>query len=234
MPSPAAANQLSASERDAGWTLLFDGRSFDGWRGLGQAGVPVQHWTIENGSIHKLGSGRVPVQADGQPSEGGDLMTVRTWRDFELAWDWKISVAGNSGVKYNVSEELSTAIAPPHAAKGFEYQMLDDARHPDGRTALHRTAALYDLIPSPDDKPVRPVGEWNHSMIRLAGNHGEHWLNGRKVIEYDLGTPEMNAAIARSKYAPLPWFAERRAGHIVLQDHGDEVFFRNLKLRELR
>ena len=233
MPSASAGNQLSAAERDGGWTLLFDGRSFDGWRGLGYPSVPARHWTVENGTIRKIASGRIPVQADGQPSEGGDLMSVGTYRDFELAWDWKISVGGNSGVKYNVSEELSTAVAPSHAAKGFEYQMLDDARHADGKLAIHRTAALYDLIPSPDDKPVRPVGQWNHSVIVLSGNHGKHWLNGRKVIEYELGSPAMNEALARSKYAPMRWFAERRAGHIVLQDHGDEVFFRDIKIREL-
>ena len=233
MMVPAASNRLSAAERDAGWTLLFDGRTFDGWRGLGYAGVPSKHWIVENGTIRKIASGSVPVQADGQPSEGGDLMSVRMWRDFELAWDWKISEGGNSGVKYNVSEDLSTAMAPPHAAKGFEYQMLDDARHSDGKLAIHRTAALYDLIPAPDDKPVRRVGEWNHSVIVLSGNHGEHWLNGRKVIEYELGSPAMTEALARSKYAPMRWFAERRAGHIVLQDHGDEVFFRDLKIREL-
>lgn len=234
MTRGAATSELTPAERSAGWTMLFDGRSFDGWRGLGQATVPARHWTIENGTIRKIASGSVAVQADGQPSEGGDLMSVGTWRDFELAWDWKISVGGNSGVKYNVSEELSTAVAPPHAAKGFEYQMLDDARHSDGKQAIHRTAALYDLVPAPDDKPVRPVGEWNHSVIRLVGNHGEHWLNGRKVVEYDLGSPEMTAALARSKYAPWRWFAERRAGHIVLQDHGDEAFFRDIRIRELR
>lgn len=241
-PSPIAAssadgqlpaNRLRGAERAAGWTLLFDGESLAGWRGLGAAGVPAQHWTVEQGAIRKIPSGTIPVQADGQPSEGGDLMTIATYRDFELAWDWKISVGGNSGVKYNVSEELSTAMPPRHAAKGFEYQMLDDARHADGKLPTHRTGALYDLIAPPDDKPARPVGEWNHSVIVFDGNHGEHWLNGRKLFDYELGSPAMTSALARSKYASIPWFATRRAGHIVLQDHGDEVFVRNIKLREL-
>ena len=230
----AATNQLSPAERAAGWTLLFDGTSFAGWRGLGYRSVPTEHWTIENGAIKKIASGKVPVQADGQPKEGGDLMTERTYRDFELSWDWKITPAGNSGVKYNVSEELSTAMAPPHAAKGFEYQMIDDDRHPDGKLPTHRTSALYDLIAPPENKPMKPVGEWNHSVIVFVGNHGEHWLNGTKVVEYELGSPAMNAALAKSKYAPIPWFATRRAGHIVLQDHGDEVYFRNIKIREVR
>jgi hypothetical protein len=227
------ANQISAAERAAGWRPLFDGRTLAGWRGLGYQEIPAAHWTVDRGMIKKIASGTVAVQADGQPVGGGDLMTVDTFGDFELAWDWKVTPGANSGVKYNVSEELSTAMPPSHAAKGFEYQMIDDDRHPDGKLPTHRTSALYDLIAPPDDKPVNPVGDWNHSVIVFDGNHGEHWLNGRKVVEYQLGSPAMNAALARSKYAPIPWFATRRAGHIVLQDHGDEVYFRNLRIRDL-
>jgi hypothetical protein len=122
---------------------------------------------------------------------------------------------------------------PSHAAKGFEYQIIDDDRHPDGKLPTHRTGALYDLITPNENKRVNPVGEWNHSVLVFNGNHGEHWLNGQKVVEYDLGSAEMTKALAASKYAPISWFATRRAGHIVLQDHGDEVYFRNLKIREL-
>jgi hypothetical protein len=229
----ASLNQLTAAERAAGWRSMFDGQTLAGWRGLGAPGVPTAHWTVENGAIKKIASGKVPVQADGQPREGGDLMSEATYRDFELSWDWKMTPAGNSGVKYNVSEELSTAMAPPHAAKGFEYQMIDDDRHPDGKLPTHRTGALYDLIAPPDNKPIKPVGEWNHSVIIFDGNHGEHWLNGQKVVAYELGSPSMSKALAASKYAPISWFAERRAGHIVLQDHNDEVYFRNIKIREL-
>ena len=232
-PAERANVPLTAAERAAGWRSLFDGRTLDGWRGLGYAGVPTAHWTVENGAIRKIASGKVPVQADGQPSEGGDLMTVDTFRDFELEWDWKVTPGANSGVKYNVSEELSTAMPPKHAAKGFEYQMLDDDRHPDGKLPTHRAGALYDLIAPNADKHLNPVGEWNHSRLVFDGMHGEHWLNGRKIVEYELGSEQMRAALAASKYAPIPWFAERRAGHIVLQDHGDEVFVRNIRIREL-
>jgi hypothetical protein len=226
------ANQLTRAERDAGWQLLFDGRSLRGWRGLGRAEVPTAHWRVTDGAIQKVASGKVPVQADGQPLEGGDLMTEATFGDFELAWEWKVTPGGNSGVKYNVSEELSTSIQPRHAAKGFEYQVLDDDRHSDGRIVKHRTGDLYDLISANERKRVRPVGEWNESRIVFRGTHGEHWLNGEKVVEYDLGTPAMNAALAASKYKTIPWFGERRRGHVVLQDHGDEVYFRNIKIRE--
>jgi hypothetical protein len=170
---------------------------------------------------------------DGQPAAGGDLMTRDVFRDFELTFDWKISPGGNSGVKYNVSEEISMANAPNHAALGFEYQVLDDKLAEDRLIPSHRAAGLYDLIPPRTDKPLKPAGEWNSSRIILRGNHGEHWLNGSKVVEFDLGTPAMDSALAASKYHSIPNFAERRAGHIVLQDHGDEVYYRNIRIRIL-
>jgi hypothetical protein len=226
-------NQLSSAERTEGWTLLFDGKTLKGWRGLGYAGVPTAHWTVADGTIKKISSGKIPVQADGQPLEGGDLMTEATFGDFELAWEWKVTPGANSGVKYNVSEELSTSIPPKHAAKGFEYQMIDDDRHPDGKLVRHRSGDLYDLFASNSRKQLRPVGEWNESRIVFVGRHGEHWLNGAQVVEFDLGTPAMDSALAASKYRPIPWFADRRRGHIVLQDHGDEVYFRSIRIREL-
>jgi hypothetical protein len=226
-----APNVLSPTEQRDGWRLLFDGKTFDGWRGLGYDSVPTAHWKIENGTIRKIADGDVPRLADGQPAAGGDLMTRDTYRDFELTWDWKISRAGNSGVKYNVSEEISMAAAPNHAALGFEYQMLDDSLHEDNKVPSHRAGALYDLIAPNANKTRKPVGEWNSSRLVFRGNHGEHWLNGVKVVEFDLGTPLMDSALARSKYKSIPKFAEKRAGHIVLQDHVDEVYFRNIKLR---
>lgn len=228
-----APNALSPAEQRDGWSLLFDGKTFNGWRGLGYDSVPTAHWKIENGAIRKIADGDVPRLADGQPAAGGDLMTRDTYRDFELTWDWKISRAGNSGVKYNVSEEISMAAAPNHAALGFEYQMLDDSLHEDNKVPSHRAGALYDLIAPNANKTLKPVGEWNSSRLVFRGNHGEHWLNGVRVVEFDLGTPLMDSALARSKYKVIPNFAERRAGHIVLQDHVDEVFFRNLKIRRL-
>ena len=232
-PAARAPNTLTAAERAAGWKLLFDGHSLAGWRGLGYDTVPTQHWVVENGAIRKVPSGKVPVQADGQPTEGGDLMTIATYGDFELSFDWKVAPGANSGVKYNVSEELSSQVPPKHAAIGFEYQVLDDDRHPDGKLPTHRSAALYDLVAPSAAKKLRPVGEWNRGRIVVVGNHGEHWLNGAKVVSYDLGTPAMDSALAASKFKPLSWFAERRRGHIVLQDHGDEAFYRNIKIRDL-
>jgi hypothetical protein len=230
-------NTLTAAERAAGWRLLFDGESLAGWRGLGRDTVPTAHWVIEDGAIKKVPSGQVPVAPDGQPLGGGDLMTVDAFRDFELTWEWKVSPGGNSGVKYNVSEEMSTASPPRYAALGFEYQILDDDLHPDARMGVNRNrtaAGLYDLIGPGARKRPRPVGEWNQARLVFKGNHGEHWLNGEKVVEYDLGTPRMDSLVAASKYRSIPGFADRRTGHVVLQDHNDAVWFRNLKVRELR
>jgi len=230
---PPAPNMLTVTEQTAGWRLLFDGKTFDGWRGLGYDSVPTAHWKIENGAIRKLADGQVPRLPDGQPAAGGDLMTRDTFRDFELAWEWKISRAGNSGVKYNVSEEISMANAPNHAALGFEYQMLDDSLHEDNKVPSHRAGALYDLIPPNANKVLKPVGEWNSSTILFRGNHGEHWLNGRKVVDFDLSTPVMDSLLKASKYRDIKGFGDKRAGHIVLQDHVDEVFFRSIKIRRL-
>ena len=233
-PAAARPHELTAAERAIGWRLLFDGRTLSGWRGLGYDSVPTAHWKVADGAIEKIASGNVPKLADGQPAHGGDLMTVDSFGDFELAFEWKVAPGANSGVKYNVSERLSMSQAPNHAALGFEYQILDDDRHEDGKLPSHRAGALYDLIAPNARKHVRPVGEWNRSRIVFRGRHGEHWLNGEKIVEFDLGTPRMDSLIAASKYRSIPGFADRRegGGHIVLRDHGDAAYFRSIKVRE--
>jgi len=230
-------NTLTPAERSAGWRLLFDGQTLTGWRGLGYDTVPTAHWIVVEGAIKKIASGNVPRLADGRPLHGGDLMTVDTFGDFELTWEWKVTPGANSGVKYNVSEEMSTAQGgaggPSHSALGFEYQMIDDDRHEDGKLPTHRSGALYDLIAPSAAKALRPVGEWNRATVIFRGNHGEHWLNGRKIVEFDLGTARMDSLLAKSKYRSIAGFGDRRNGHIVLQDHGDEVYFRDIKVRPL-
>jgi hypothetical protein len=229
-------NTLTEEERAAGWQLLFDGESFDGWRGVGRDSIPEGHWTIEDGTLHKIPSGDVPRADDGQPLEGGDIMTIETFENFELSWEWKTTDEGNSGIKYNVSEEVSASSGSPHGAIGFEYQMLDDDGHPAAdREAKNTTGGLYDLISARplDEKNLKPVGEWNHSRIILEGNHGEHWLNGQKQVEYELGTSQFDSLVAASKFADIEGFADKRAGHIVIQDHTTPVWIRNIKIREL-
>lgn len=232
---PATATQpntLSKAEKAGHWRLLFDGKTFSGWSGLGRETVPEGHWIIESGAIKKVESGEVPVQADGQPLAGGDLMTVDTFENFELEFEWRVSPGANSGVKYNVSEAMSTASEPRYAALGFEYQVLDDDRHADAVEPAHRAAALYDLIPA-QNKTLKPVGEFNQARIVFNGTHGEHWLNGVKVLEFDLTSSDFAGRFAASKYAKMPNFLQKRKGHIVLQDHSDAVWFRNIKIRDL-
>lgn len=228
-----AFNVLTEAEKAEGWILLFDGSSFSGWRGLGREGIPEGHWTIEDGAIKKIPSAEVPVQADGQPLQGGDLLTVDAFSDFEFTFEWKISPGGNSGIKYNVSEEISTAYPPEHAALGFEYQILDDDRHADALVSLtHQAGALYDLMAAQETR-LKPVGEYNSGKIVFRGLHGEHWLNGRKILEFDLDSADMQQRLQKSKYRDYPGFGHKRKGHIVLQDHTDAVWFRNLKLRKI-
>lgn len=225
-----AALLVSATD----WQPLFDGESFSGWRGVGRDGIPDGHWVIEDGTIRKIASGEIPKAADGQPLEGGDIMTLDTFRNFELTFEWKVAPGANSGIKYNVSETMSTGSPPRYAALGFEYQILDDDRHPDARNGPNRTAgALYDLKEPSADKRLKPVGEFNEGRIVFQEGHGEHWLNGVKVVEFDLASEDFKARYRKSKYEPIPGFADKRKGHIVLQDHGDDVWFRNIRIRNL-
>ena len=240
--SPSGAQDAQAGEletevtadREAGgaWAPLFDGSSLAGWRGILDEAVPEGHWTVEDGTIRKIASANVPTAPDGQPLVGGDIMTIDTYSSFELSFEWKVAPGANSGIKYNVSREMSIGSEPVTAALGFEYQILDDDLHPDAANGENRQAgALYDMIPPDPGKVLRPVGEFNEGRIVFDRGHGEHWLNGAKVLEYDVGSDEFNVLLARSKYDPIPGFADLRSGHIVLQDHSDDVWYRNIRIK---
>jgi hypothetical protein len=223
--SAAAAtppNELTPAEKKAGWRLLFDGRTTSGWRGFKKADFPKDRWVVKEGAL-------AHVKSAGADDHGGaDIVTTDTFSEFDLRFDWRISPAGNSGLKYFVTEEREGPIA-------HEYQVLDDAGHPDGKVGPHRqTAAFYDVLAPAAGKPTRPIGEWNESRVLVRGTHVEHWLNGSRVLEYELGSPEVKAAIAKSKFKDVAGFGTRIDGHILLQDHGDEVAFRNLKILSLR
>ena len=207
-------NTLSAEEKSAGWKLLFDGKSLSGWRGY-KTETP-NGWSVQNGAL-VLEAGRK-----------GDLVTQQQYGDFELSLDWKISEGGNSGIIYRAG--LGDQ-AP--ARSGVEYQLLDNKRAKDNKVGTHHAGAIYDLV-SPAKELTRPVGEWNEARVKIKGWKIEHWLNGTKVAEADLASPAGKAMIQGSKFKTWMRFASLDRGHIVLQDHGDVVSFRNVEIRELK
>jgi hypothetical protein len=210
---PAAPNALSDDERAAGWMLLFDGRTLAGWRGYNRPDLPGG-WAIDDGALARVGP-------------GGDIITIEQFGDFELALEWRVQGGGNSGIFYRAEEGHAWIYesAP-------EMQLLDDRRHPDGRDPLTSAGANYGLHAAPRGV-VRAAGEWNSARIVAVGPHIEHWLNGVRVVEYELGGEEWRQRVAASKFAAWPAYGRARRGHIGLQDHGDPVWFRNIKIRAI-
>lgn len=223
----------SSNNGEGEWTILFDGSNLDSWRTLGSDSVFTAFWKIEDGILKKIDRGKVPQQADGQPQQGGDLMTRDAYENYELSWEWALFEGGNSGLKYNVSEEMSVERGSGHSALGFEYQMIDDnAEEYEDLNPDQFSGALYDLIP-PGKTTLKPLGEFNSSRLIVDGNKVEHWLNGEQVVEYTFDSAELKEAYERSKFSKIPGFIEKRKGHIVLQDHITEAWFRNIKIRSL-
>ena len=221
-------NTLSAREKKDGWHLLFDGKTMNGWRGAYMDSLPKKGWEVRDGMLIVRESG------GGEAAFGGDIVTVDEYSNFELKVDFRLTPGANSGIKYFVTEQLPKT---PGSAIGLEFQLLDDENHPDAKLGVggNRTiGSLYDLIPPLAGKVVNPVGEWNHARILAKNNHIEHWLNGKKVVEYERGTQIYRALVQKSKYAVYPGFGEAAEGHILLQDHGNSVSFRNIKIREIK
>lgn len=219
-------NTLSPMEKRDGWVLLFDGKTSAGWRGAYKDDFPSQGWKIEGGEL-------VVIKSDGKEARnGGDIITKDKYSNFELALEAKLTPGANSGVKYFVTEKLPKS---PGSAIGLEFQVLDDDLHPDAKMGINgnRTiGSLYDLITA-KEKKAKPIGEWNHLRIVSKNRHVEHWLNGNKVVEYDRGSPAFRALVANSKYKNFEGFGEAEEGHLLLQDHGDEVHYRNIRIRKL-
>jgi|GEM_PF-22274 len=226
-------NQLTKRQIDEGWRLLWDGKTTAGWRRASAKDFPPTGWQIENGLLKVLPSEK------GDPNKGGDIVTDREFSNFELELDFLITEGGNSGIKYLVVEELRQR---PGTGLGPEYQILDDERHPDAKNGVdgNRTAgSLYDLITAGNlsepgkNKRINKPGKWNRAKIVVNGNHVEHWLNHIKVVEYDRGSAAFKALVAKSKFHEVPDFGQALSGHILLQDHGDAAYFKNIKIKEL-
>ena len=212
--STPAANTLTAAEKAAGWQLLFDGQSLDAWRGYKRETLPDAGWEIKDGALRTVAK-----------VKGVELITRKKFNDFEFTWEWRVAPGGNNGVKYLVTEERPQS-------PGHEYQMIDDAGYSGKLSPNHRTADFYDVIPAAADKPLRPAGEWNTSRIVVRGARVEHWLNGKHVLTYELGSAAVKAGVEKSKFKGHPGFGEKIAGHIMLTYHQDECWYRNLKIRE--
>jgi hypothetical protein len=207
-------NTLTAEERAKGWRLLFDGKTTSGWRGFKQQAAPAG-WQIVDGALTRAG-------------EGGDLMTVDQFGSFDLQLEWKIAPGGNSGIMFHVSEDAEETY---HT--GPEFQILDNAQHKDGKDPLTSAGACYALY-APSRDVTRPPGTWNAVRLVVNGSRVQHWLNGTKVVEYDMASDDWKKKVAASKFKEWPTFGTIPEGYIVLQDHGDRVAYRNIKIRILR
>ena len=211
-PDPAVS---AAREAGDGWRPLFDGQTTRGWRGYGASSVPAG-WQVVDGALTRV-------------AQAGDIVTEEQFGSFELELEWKVEPGGNSGIFFHVVEDDSLRYV---WQSGPEMQVLDNARHADGRSPLTSAGSNYALH-APARDVARPAGEWNAARLVVRGDHVEHWLNGVKLLEYELGSPEWEAKVRASKFASMPRYGRARRGHIALQDHGDRVAFRHIRIRPL-
>jgi len=227
-------NTLSPAERRDGWTLLFDGKSFAGWQSYQPVGATVTGWKIEDGCMKNTKAGHPPGGG------GGDILTDEKFSDFDFQFEWRIAPGGNSGVKYFVRERQTHPGAKMWTSEdgttavGHEYQLMDDTSAGAGENnPVDLTGALYLLVAPNANKQLKPVGEFNLSGILVQGDHVEHWLNGAKILEYECGSPALAQAVAKTKFKDIPVYGTKFPSRLLLQDHGAEVWFRNLKIRRL-
>jgi len=209
----ALAVGVQAAPQQSGWVNLFDGKTIAHWRGYKETGVPPG-WKVQDGAITRV-------------AEGADLVSREQYADFEFEFEWKVPPGGNSGVMFRVTEALE---ATYHS--GPEYQLLDNALHSDGKNPLTSAASSHSIA-APNHDMTKPVGQWNQSRLLVKGPHVEHWLNGEKIVEYELWNHDWKQRVQASKFKDMPRYGLMPTGHIALQDHGDWVAFRNIRIRRL-
>lgn len=212
-------NEMTTTSADPGYTSLFDGQTLAGWRTY--QNKPADSWTVKDGALYCKGS------TTDKSDLRADLITTNQYENFDLSFDWKISPQGNSGVMYMVNEEFPAAYL-----SGPEYQLIDDVNFPSKLEDWQKTGANYAMDAAPTAQP-KPVGEWNHTRIVVNKGHVEHWLNGTKVVDYQLWTDEWKQKKATGKWKDTPSYGLSKKGHIALQDHGSEAWFKNIKIKEL-
>ena len=210
------ADAAPPAERRSSWIVLFDGKLTDQLRGYKTDSFPKENWVIEDGALKTI------------PGKPLDLVTREKFRDFELEYEWKVAAGGNSGVMYNVAETETEAWMT-----GPEMQVVDDIKHPDGKNPKTTAGSLYALIAPHTRKSLRAVGEFNKARIISRNGHVEHWLNGSRILEYDWGSPQIKELIAQSKFKDMPRFMSQKEGHIDFQHHGEEAWYRNMRVRRL-
>lgn len=215
----AKAQMSSPHEKEMkeGWISLFDGKTLNGWRTAQQDTLPGNTWSAENGAL----------SFDPTKGHGSDIVTNRSFKDFDFSADFKIFEGGNSGIKYFLL---------PNTSLGCEYQVIDDNKHPDAKLGINgnrKTGALYDILPPSPDKHYKGAGQWNTARIVVKGNSVEHWLNGVKILQYERGSEAFKQAIAQSKFKTTEGFAAATSSPVLLQAHGDKVIYRNIKIKEL-
>lgn len=212
-------NTLTAAEQKDGYKLLFDGKTNNGWRTY--KNKPADSWSVSNGTLYCKGD------STNNSDMRADMITTGEYENFDLSIDWKISPKGNSGIIYLASEEFPAAYE-----SGPEYQVIDDKNFPEKLEDWQKTGANYAMNPAPDAAP-NAVGEWNTSRIVKNKNHVEHWLNGKKIVEYEIGSADWKKKKAEGKWKDTPGYGMSMKGHFALQDHGSEAWFKNIKVKEL-